>query len=203
MCYSGVEMWSTWHSVLHQLPAGPNLWYWDDLQAGEVNKLSQLCVIDKHTHTEKYRNTEIRRLWWFFYLQPLLFFFFFSLFLSLDSSIFTFISAPTPHFILVEVEIWNLCVCLLCIIPHAKPRQNYQCYLLTLPPVLNWRQWCGRGVYPPFLFSLSSFLPLSPHPFILLYPPFFPSFCLFPSSHLPHPLPLSFTPPTSSVSPCY
>ena len=77
----------------------------------------------------------------------------------------------------------SVCVCLLCIIPHAKPWWNYQCYLLTLPPVLNWRQWCGR-VSPPSL-SLSPFHSFfSTRPFL----PLFLSISLIP-----------FTPPFASL----
>lgn len=64
VCYCGAEVWSGWHSLLHQLPAGPNLRFWDDLQTREVNKLSQLSVIDKRART----------------LLPLVFFLLFSLF---------------------------------------------------------------------------------------------------------------------------
>lgn len=159
MCYSGVEMWPSWHRVLHQLPAGPNLWFRDDPRAREVNKLSQFCVIDKRAHSHRNR-------------QPLMVFLPspsspfppFS-FLSLDSCISPFFHTGGGR---------NPCVRLLCIIPHAKPWRNYLCYLLTLPPVLNWRQWCGRGVYPPVL-------SLSPLPF-MLYPPL----SLFLSSSLFH-----------------
>lgn len=40
-----------WHRALHQLPAGPSLWFWNDPRIWEVNKLSELCVIDRCVHT--------------------------------------------------------------------------------------------------------------------------------------------------------
>lgn len=155
-------MASVWQSVLHQLPTGPNLCLWDDLQASEVNRLSQL-----RTHTNQ----------WFSSLSA--------------SNLFSpppyrplFCGLPPPMLPFLTG------VCLLCIIPHAKPWRNYQCYLLTLPPVLNWRQWCGRGVSPPFL----SCLPLSP-PNLLIHFSTLPfiSFCLLPIAQTLHLFTLLFT----------
>lgn len=146
-----------------------------------INYLS-LCNWQAHTltHALTHMLTEIGRVWRFFSRAPPLFQPLRS-FLSLESCTSRSISLPNPHFIRGEVEI---CVWLLCIIPHAKPWRNYQCYRLTLPPVLNWRQWCGRGVYPPFL---SSYLPLSPSIHFYLPSSFYTLFVYFPHPIYPTP----------------
>lgn len=148
-----------WPRALHQLPAGPNLWFWDDPRVWEVNKLSQLCLMDRcvrtHAHTSSPSLTS-----------------FFFLFLFLDPNI----SAPIPHYTQGRAEMRVSDVCLSSSETLAK--LSVLSANFTTCDKLKAVMW--KRCLPLFFPFLSS--PF--FPFSRLHP----GFCLFHSSDLLHPL---------------